>query len=391
LKVLVWQWSRLGGPPLFATLLAEALDNLPGVSVVLSLSRRAEILRGPTAPRCELPVETYGGAVSFVLRAMTAPIAVWRLVRKLRALAPDLAVCAQPGPLDLLMAAALRRLGVRFVVIVHDADPHPGDGYPLLMWLQRRLCRVADAVAALSTHVGTQLDQQGLTGTTGRPLIRLTHPPIGFHVPPWQPHAGPLRLLFFGRLLPYKGIDLLCDALGVLGPRADLTIRVVGSGPDSAALQALSRHPGVVVENRWVPDSEIGALLGWADALVLPYREASQSGVAAAALAAGRSVVATNVGGLLEQLAGAPRALLCEPTVGALVAALEQLLATPPSQDTGEAEDPAVGWHDMAASLVRQCVPLLRVDDHLAARTTPVSAAEASSPAPGKTSGHSVR
>jgi glycosyltransferase involved in cell wall biosynthesis len=357
MKILVWQWSRFGGPPLFATLLARALDGLPGVSAVLSLSRRASILTGPASPRCEMPVETYSGAFTFVVRVVTLPWMIGCLIHRVRALQPDLAVCAQPGPLDLAMAAALRWLGVRFVVIVHDADEHPGDGYPLLMWLQARLCRCANGVAALSSHVASRLRQLGLAGIGGRKLIQLSHPPYGFDVSPWEPHGGPLRVLFFGRLLPYKGIDLLADALTRLGSRSDLAVRVVGSGPGSASLDALSRLPGVSVENRWVPDAEIGTLLGWADALVLPYREASQSGVAAAALAAGRSVIATKVGGLVEQLREAPRTIFCDPTQESLAAALEQFLGEP--YDQGIAEDPVAAWRAMASSLVEQSTSLV--------------------------------
>ncbi len=82
----------------------------------------------------------------------------------------------------------------------------------------------------------------------------------------------------------------------------DWELRVVGSGPESDALAALRSTPGVTVENRWVPDEEVAALIAWADAVVLPYVEASQSGVAPGAIAAGRIVVATRVGGLTEQL-----------------------------------------------------------------------------------------
>ena len=106
-------------------------------------------------------------------------------------------------------------------------------------------------------------------------------------------------------------------------------IRVVGSGPETPALAALRALPGVVVENRWVPEDEIGALLGWADALILTHTEASQSGVAAAALAAGRRVLATRVGGLTEQLQDEPLATLCPPDADALAAALRGLIAAP--------------------------------------------------------------
>jgi glycosyltransferase involved in cell wall biosynthesis len=110
-------------------------------------------------------------------------------------------------------------------------------------------------------------------------------------------------------------------------------------------LQAL---PGVTVENRWVLEDEVGDLLGWSDALVLPYREASQSGVAAAALAAGRRVLATRVGGLEEQLAGAPGAILCEPDAESLLAGLRRLLDRPRGTDFPFAVDTSTAfpWND---------------------------------------------
>ena len=59
-------------------------------------------------------------------------------------------------------------------------------------------------------------------------------------------------------------------------------------------------------------EEEVAALLGWADGLVLSHREASQSGVAAAAIAARRWVIATRVGGLAEQLGRERMAVLCD-------------------------------------------------------------------------------
>jgi glycosyltransferase involved in cell wall biosynthesis len=362
MRVLVWQWGRFGGAPRFATSLARAINELPATVALLSLASGAELLRTSAAPHCDLPVTTYTGLLSYALRAAGAPFAVGGLARRIQALHPDLAVCAQTGPLDLLMAAALRRQGLPFVVLVHDADAHPGDGLPLQMWLQRLLCRRAIAVGALTGHVGARLQAQGLAGTPERPLLLLSHPPVAFDVPPRAARPdGTLRLLSFGRLLPYKGLDLLAEALAQLGPRPGLEVRVVGSGPESATLDALRALPGVTVENRWVPEGEVGDLLGWSDALVLPYREASQSGVAAAALAAGRRVLATRVGGLEEQLRNAPGAILCEPDAGSLLAELRRLLDAPPAAPLPPATDPGAAWHDLAASLMRQVEALRRL------------------------------
>jgi glycosyltransferase involved in cell wall biosynthesis len=328
-RLLIWQWGRRGAGPRFAMELADALRGVPGVTPVLSLSRQSELMRTGLAT-CELPVDTYRSLAGWAFRLATAPFAVPRLTRRLRALDLDAALCAMPGPLDVVMAAALRRAHVPYAVTVHDADLHPGDTLRLQAVFQRRLVRRAGALVALSEHVGRRLDEQGLV--RDRPLLSAMLSPFAFGPPPPPPrsHGGKLRLLSFGRLLPYKGLDLLQGALAQLGP-ADLDVRVVGQGPESAVLDALRQTPGVQVENRWVPESELGSLLAWADALVLSHREASQSGVAAAALAAQRWIVATRVGGLVEQLRDEPLARLCAPDAAHLAEAIRSLLSDPPA------------------------------------------------------------
>jgi glycosyltransferase involved in cell wall biosynthesis len=354
MRVLVWQLGRLGAGPRFGACLAEALRDRPGIEVTLSLSRDAEIMIGPNPPLCEMPVRTYRSTASFLLRLVTAPLALPSLLVRLRRFMPDLAICAMPGPLDVLMAVALRLLGTRLVVVVHDADAHPGDGFPLQMKLQRLLCRFAGGLAVLCTHVGTRLRQQGLAGRPRQKLIAFEHPPLAFDAPALAPEVrraeGPRRLLCFGRLLPYKGLDLLAGALASLPPQVAICVRVVGSGGESRALDELRACRGVTVENRWVPETEIGGLLAWSDAVILPYREASQSGVAAAALAAGKQVIATRVGGLREQLAGAPRVVLCEPDSESLARAICLWLETP-EQATLPIDAPAA-WRQAVSDLL---------------------------------------
>ena len=357
-RVLVWQWGRRGAGPRYAAELARSFALVPGTTSLLSLAAGAELLRSAHPPPCDLPFHTYDGLVGLAFRALRAPLLLPRLVRWLRAQRVDVALCAMPAPLDLVMAAALRRAGVPFAVVVHDADPHPGDGFPLQMRLQRRLLGHADGAIALSTHVADRLLEQGM----GRRLLMTgALPPFSFGPPPPPPgaHGGPLRLLAFGRLLPYKGLDLLAEGLAQLGRRADLQVRVVGSGPDSPVLDTLRGMPGVVVENRWVPEDEVGALLAWSDALVLSHREASQSGVAAAAIAARRWIVATRVGGLEEQLRETPCALLCDPTPDSLADALRRLLARQPTYQH-DAGDPGLVWQAGSALMHRRLEELRR-------------------------------
>ena len=190
------------------------------------------------------------------------------------------------------------------------------------------LLRRADALVVLSAHVAARLVEQGFGD---RPMIRTILPqPVISGLPPVRRHGGPFRLLSFGRLLAYKGLDLLAAALMQVQAKLPMEVRVVGQGPEGPELDALRALPGVTVDNRWVPESEVSILLGWADGLVLSHREASQSGVAAAALAAQRYLVATRVGGLEEQAGDNPAALLCDVDADSLAAALLAVQSLPP-------------------------------------------------------------
>ena len=111
MRVFVWQWGRRGAGPLLAAHLADALRSIPRVEAFLSLSTSAEILRSRRS-YCALPVDTYDGAAGLVWRLLQAPVIVPRLIPRLTALEPDVAVCAMLGPLDLLCAAALRWLRI---------------------------------------------------------------------------------------------------------------------------------------------------------------------------------------------------------------------------------------------------------------------------------------
>jgi glycosyltransferase involved in cell wall biosynthesis len=347
-KLLIWHWGRRGAGPIFAVQLRDALVAL-GFDAALSLAEGAEILAPPSNVQCDWAEPTYTNAADYLLQRTASLLPSRRCFANLKKIRPDVAICAMPALLDKRILQALRQSDIPYAVLVHDATAHPGDRLSFRLLGQNRLLRDAAVLFPLSAHVEAQLRAQGF-GKNGQRISKLWHPPFDFGgMKPAFAHGGQPRLLSFGRLLPYKGLDLLADALTELGPDLPFEVRICGDGPVSDELARLRALPGVEVDHRWIPESELPGLIEWSDAVVLPYREASQSGVAAAAIGQGRLVVATKVGGLPEQLANTPGAILCEPNAAAIAEALLQI--KPPAMPAST-QNAAANWREMAGEMV---------------------------------------
>jgi glycosyltransferase involved in cell wall biosynthesis len=140
-----------------------------------------------------------------------------------------------------------------------------------------------------------------------------------------------VRLLFLGRMIDYKGADILADALQRIADRDDWRLTVAGHGPAlTPELTARFKLPQVEsVRPGWLSEAEINALLDSHDVMLAPYRDASQSGVVAEAMAAGLPCVVTPVGGLAEQVGGAGGWVVVAPTADAFAAGLRNVLDDP--------------------------------------------------------------
>lgn len=203
-----------------------------------------------------------------------------------------------------LLVPAIKRLGVRFATIVHDAAPHPGDPTArVTRWLLRE-ARLSDRTFTLSRNVSQLLLERGLASREQvRPLF---HPDLRFaagSAPRRRDPSKPLRLLFLGRIMAYKGLDVLADSVSMLRSRGiPMQLGVAGSGDIGSATRLKLDELGAEVINRWIDESEISPLLSRYDALACAHVEASQSGIAATAFGHAMPVVAMPSGGLLEQV-----------------------------------------------------------------------------------------
>ncbi len=133
---------------------------------------------------------------------------------------------------------------------------------------------------------------------------------------------GPV-VLFFGLLRPYKGVDVLLDAWREIGA-AELWI--VGMPRMPLGPLRARATPSVRFLPRFVDEARIPALLRRADLVVLPYREIDQSGVLATALAFGRPLLLSAIGGFPEVAEAGAAELVPPGDPAALHRALRRLL-----------------------------------------------------------------
>jgi glycosyltransferase involved in cell wall biosynthesis len=136
---------------------------------------------------------------------------------------------------------------------------------------------------------------------------------------------GPV-ILFFGLLRPYKGIDVLLEAFREI-EGAELWI-AGNARMDVEPLRRLAAEASGRVRflTRFVEDAEIPAVMRRADVVVLPYRDVEHSGVLYAALAFGKPLVLTAVGGFPEVAEQGAAWLVPPEDPQALTGALDELV-----------------------------------------------------------------
>ncbi|HYM54339.1 MAG TPA: glycosyltransferase family 4 protein [Solirubrobacteraceae bacterium] len=218
--------------------------------------------------------------------------------------------------------------GRPLVLTGHDIlprEPRPGQRAA-----QRRLYDRFDAVVVHSEH-----GRARLTGELGLDPARVHVIPHGAfeHLAAdgsaaGRPQEPPFQtdkpvVLCFGLMRPYKGIDILLEAWRGI---EDAELWIAGAPRMDIAPMQATAPPGVRFVPRFIGDTELPAYFRRADLVVLPYREIDQSGVLFTALAFGKPLLLTDVGGFPEVAATGAARLAPAGDAPALHAALVNLL-----------------------------------------------------------------
>jgi len=300
----------------------------------------------PLAPARTVPLPVTDG-----VRPLDDARCVWLLASAVRRVAP--AVVHAHGLKAALLAAAGRPAwpAAGLVVTVHGAatlgaspDGRPGR---LARSVERWALASADRVIAVSTAVSEQLQD-----SFGVPPGRIAVIPNGIEPAPadsalassWR--SGARRELglapqtplvgFVGRLAPHKGVPVFLEAASLVAmARPRTAFLVAGDGPLRPAVLEAAGRPELRGRLQWLGFRvDVPRLMAALDLVAVPSLQEGFSLVALEAMAAGRPVVASRVGGLTEVLgeddAAGPAGLLVKPgDPVALADALVRLLQHP--------------------------------------------------------------
>ena len=224
------------------------------------------------------------------------------------------------------LAGALRRADIDVIFLCHNVVEHES------AWWKNRLTL---SVLRQGTHhvVHSREGGRHLKSAISTAHVSFYPHPIYDRFPAAEgslARRSPLELLFFGFVRPYKGLDLLLEAMADLKD-TDVRLTVVGEfweGHEQIERQIheLGLEDRVDLVARYVDDAEAAEYFDRADAVVLPYRSATGTGIIPLAYHYEKPVLVTDVGGLPDVVSDGETGLIVEPnSPGSLATAVRQL------------------------------------------------------------------
>lgn len=181
--------------------------------------------------------------------------------------------------------------------VIHEVIPHEGDSQVKMVDLMNKVVvKFAGTIVLRNkTYIQDMIDCYGI-GADRVKYLELWRRYPAYTTPV---HSG--RVLFFGRINPYKGADNLLEIVRLC---PDIQFDVVGrvDSQMQGIVYQLAKEKNVKLNNNYVTDAEMREAFANCDWVIVPYNSASQSGIIIDAYKYSRPVIAFAVGAIPEQV-----------------------------------------------------------------------------------------
>ncbi|MBR0092315.1 MAG: glycosyltransferase family 4 protein [Lachnospiraceae bacterium] len=329
MKILVeCFWHKESGA-YFTYGLAKGLkDN--GVDVYALISERSET-RDDFSGLLSADKIHYWKESSKATKSLSDILELYRVGRHFMKTSFDYTIMTFPGRRDLVVSRVIK--SNENMMVFHDVDPHPGTDDALTKYVNRTLMRADNIIVLSQRYVQTVVERFRLDRSN---VFFMRHGLMTYQRSAVKygnadsPAPGSVHFLYFGRIEPYKGVHVLADAYNTLRKKYDnISLRIAGDGILYDELADALRVSDIQLTNRYIADVEVDAYFSLPHTvLVLPYLDATQSGVLAIAYDYAIPVISSDAGGLKEQLFNGEAGLMCTPgDSDALKRAMERFLS----------------------------------------------------------------
>ena len=181
--------------------------------------------------------------------------------------------------------------------VIHEVIPHEGDSQVKMVDLMNKaVVKFADTIVLRNkTYIQDMIDRYGISAD------RVKYLELWRRYPAYTTPVHSGRVLFFGRINPYKGADNLLEIVRLC---PNIQFDVVGrvDSQMQGIVDQLAKEKNVKLNNDYVTDAEMREAFVNCDWVIVPYNSASQSGIIIDAYKYSRPVIAFAVGAIPEQV-----------------------------------------------------------------------------------------
>ena len=312
-RILLVNLGRRGAGPVYSIEMAKAMIDLGQYEIKALISKQCENYEAWLKLGIEIiAIDTFETNKEFVISTLK----FWnflKLRKKIKDFSPDCIYI----PMIHWWNPIINFLGrpAKVIFTVHDITQHKGEESLLADVLRKLILKQSQRVIILSEALKEKLVAQGVERKiiSVIPHANFSYYSENFDIGKKIYNNG--RILFFGRINPYKGLDVLLRAMKIVIKKIPyIKLNIVGNG-DIGEYKYLIEDikDNLELNVRWIKDEEVEGFFSNSDFVVVPYIEASQSGVIPLSYSFGLPVIASKIGGIPEQVLEGETGFLLEP------------------------------------------------------------------------------